>query len=63
METRTYYFPANQIGHYILNCIVDRVSCSIGDIRKVSNNLAVVFTTTPPNMIAIERILQTYDLI
>ena len=44
METRTYYFPRNQFGRYILNYLIERVGCSIGDIRKVSDTIAVPIT-------------------
>lgn len=62
METRTYYFPANRIGRYILNYLIERVGCSIGDIRKVAENLAVPITTTSRNILKVEKILQMYDL-
>ena len=62
METRTYYFPANRIGRHILNYLVDRVGCSVGNIRKVADNLAVVITTQMRDIIKVERILQMYDL-
>ena len=63
METRTYYFPANRIGRYILNYLIDNVGCAIGDIRKVADSLAVPITTPKRDIIKVERILQMYDLI
>ena len=62
METRTYYFPANRIGRYILNYLIERVGCSIGDIRKVADNIAVPITTQKRDIIKVEHILQMYDL-
>ena len=62
METRTYYVPANRIGRHVLNYLVVRVGCSIGSIRKVADNLAVVITTTKRDVNKVERILQMYDL-
>lgn len=62
METRTYYFPANRIGRYILNYLIERVGCSVGEIRKVADNLAVPITTQKRDIIKVERILQMYDL-
>lgn len=62
METRTYYFPANRIGRYILNYLIERVGCSIGDIRKVADNIAVPITTQKRDITKVERILQMYDL-
>lgn len=62
METRTYYFPANQIGRYILNYLLTRVGCSVGNVRKVADSLAVVITTPKREVTKVERILQMYDL-
>ena len=62
METRTYYFPANQIGRHILNYLVERVGCSVGNIYKVADSLAVVITTQKRDVTKVERILQMYDL-
>ena len=62
METRTYYFPANRIGRYILNYLIERVGCSVGEIRKVADNLAVPITTQKRDITKVERILQMYDL-
>lgn len=63
METRTYYFPRNQFGRYILNYLIERVGCSIGDIRKVSDTIAVPITVAKRDLTKVERILQMYDLL
>jgi hypothetical protein len=62
METRTYYVPANRIGRHILNYLIERVGCSIGDIRRVAENLAVPITLPRKDIVKVERILQMYDL-
>lgn len=62
METRTIYVPANRIGRYILNYLIARVGCSVGDIRKVTDTLAVPITVQQRDMVKVERILQMYDL-
>lgn len=63
METRTYYFPKNRIGYHILNYLVGRVGCSIGNIRKVADHLAVPITVPKRDVIKVERILQMYNLL
>ena len=63
METRTYYFPSNRIGRYILNYLIERIGCSIGDIRKVADTIAVPITVQKKDVVKVERILQMYDLI
>lgn len=62
METRTYYFPQNRIGRYILNYLIARVGCSVGEIRKVADHIAVPITVAKRDVIKVERILQMYDL-
>ena len=62
MIERTYYFPANRIGRYILNYLIERVGCSVGDIHKVADNLVVPITVAKRDIVKVERILQMYDL-
>jgi len=62
METRTYYFPANRVGRYILNYLIERVGCSVGEIHKVADNLAVPITVVKRDITKVEHILQMYDL-
>jgi hypothetical protein len=62
MVERTYYFPANRIGRYILNYLIERVGCSVGDIRRVADNLAVPITVVQKDVVKVEKILQMYDL-
>ena len=51
METRTYYFPSNRIGRYILNYLIERIGCSIGDIRKVADTIAVPITVQKKDVV------------
>jgi hypothetical protein len=62
MVERTYYFPANRIGRYILNYLIERVGCSVGDIRRVADDLAVPITVVQKDVVKVEKILQMYDL-
>lgn len=62
MVERTYYFPANRIGRYVLNYLIERVGCSVGDIRRVADNLAVPITVVQKDVVKVEKILQMYDL-
>lgn len=63
METRTYYFPSNRIGRHILNYLIERIGCSVGEIRKVADAIAVPITVQKKDVVKVERILQMYDLI
>lgn len=62
METKTYYFPRNRFGRYILNYLIERVGCSVGDIRKVGDTLAVPITAPVRDVPKLERILKRYNL-
>lgn len=62
METRTVYFPANRVGRYILNYLIERVGCSVGEIHKVSDTIAVPITVAKRDITKVERILRMYDL-
>ena len=62
MVERTYYFPANRIGRYILNYLIERVGCSVGDIRRVADSIAVPITVVQKDVVKVEKILQMYDL-
>ena len=62
MVTRTYYFPCNQLGRYILNYLIERVGCSVGNFSRVADSLAVVITVTQRDITKVERILEMYDL-
>ncbi len=62
MIERTYYFPATRIGRYILNYLIERVGCSIGDIYRVADSLAVPITVQKKDVVKVERILQMYNL-
>ena len=62
MVERTYYFPANRIGRYILNYLIERIGCSVGDIYRVADSIAVPITVVQKDVVKVERILQMYDL-
>jgi len=65
MTTRIYYIPRDSLGKYVINVIVQRVGCSIGDLRinYNSNTMKVPITCNDKDFSRIERILRSYDLI
>lgn len=64
MITRTYYLPKNRISLHVLNYMVERVGCSIGDIKamKSADMLKVPITCNDNDIQKIERILMRYDM-
>jgi hypothetical protein len=65
MTTRTYYLPRNRFSVMVLNKIVSKVGCSIGDI-KVSRSLdciKVPLTCEKKDIVKVEKILYRYNMI
>ena len=64
MTTRTYYLPKNRVSIHVLNYMVERIGCSIGDIKpmKAVDTLRVPITCNDKDVDKIERILTRYDM-
>lgn len=62
MTTRTIYVPANAFGREVLNLIWERVSCSMGEIRKLDNVLRTPITLPEREVEKLEKILLKFDL-
>ena len=65
METRNYYIPRNCIGRQVMNTIVGKVPCSIGDfhINRESNTIKFTVTCALNDVPKIEKILRRYDML
>ena len=64
MTTRTYYLPKNRIGVYVLNYIVSRVGCSIGELKpcKQADVMRVPITCNDEDVKKIELTLKRYGM-
>lgn len=62
MTTRSYYVPRNQIGHFIINTVIDKVSCSIGDIVPYTfmNVMRFTITCRDKDIPTVEHIIDQY---
>jgi len=64
MTTRTYYLPKNRFALYVLNKIVDKVGCSIGDIKVMQYDaIRVPLTCNEKDIGVVEKILKTFDML
>ena len=65
MTTRTYYMPRNRISLYIISNIIDKIGCSIGDIKvqQISNTIKVPITCNDNDVPRVEKILKRYDIL
>jgi hypothetical protein len=57
--------PKNRISLYIISNIIDKVGCSIGDIRvqQISNTIKVPITCNDKDVPKVEKILRRYDIL
>jgi hypothetical protein len=64
MTTRTYYLPKNRISLYIINHIVSKVGCSIGELKvnQKADTIRVPVTCNDVDVKKIERILERYGM-
>ena len=65
MTTRVYYVPRNQFGRHVMNMIVDKVGCSVGDFKlnRQSDTIRFCITCNDKDVAKVEHILERYDLI
>ena len=65
MTTRTYYLPRNRISIMVLNKIVNKIGCSIGDIKvsQLLDCIKVPLTCEKKDIAKVEKILYRYNMI
>ena len=64
MTTRTYYLPKNRIAIHVINYLVSKVGCSIGDLKvnQTANTIRVPVTCNDIDVAKIELILKRYGM-
>ena len=65
MTTRTYYLPKNRIAIHVINYIVSKVGCSVGELKvnQAAGIIRVPVTCNDTDVIKIERILKRYGML
>lgn len=65
LTTRTYYMPKNRISMHLINYMVSKVGCSIGELKvnQLTNTIRVPVTCNETDVPKIERILVRYDML
>ena len=65
MTTRTYYLPKNRIAVHVINYLVSKVGCSIGDLKgnQIANTIRVPVTCNDIDVAKIEIILKRYGML
>ena len=64
MTTRTYYLPKNHIAIHLINYMIERVGCSIGELKvnQATNTIRVPVTCNDRDVKKIENILMRYNM-
>jgi hypothetical protein len=65
MTTRTYYLPRNRVSMHLVNYMVSKVGCSIGEMKviKDADIIRVPVTCNDSDVKKIEHILKRYDML
>lgn len=65
VATRNYYIPRNCVGRHVMNAIVEKIPCSVGDfkINRETNTIKFTVTCELGDIPKIEKILKRYDMI
>lgn len=63
MTTRTYYLPRNRISIHIINKLVEKVGCSVGDIRVIKDTIKVPITCNDNDVKKIEKVLWLWNML
>ena len=64
MTTRTYYLPKSRIAVHLINYIIRRVECSVGELKvnQKADTIRVPFTCKEADVAKIENILKRYGM-
>ena len=64
MTTRTYYLPRNRIAIHLINYMIERVGCSIGELKvsQKTNTIRVPVTCNDNDVQKVENILMRYGM-
>lgn len=64
MTTRIYFIPHNQIGRQIMNTIITKFECSVGDLKlnRQTDTIRFPITCESQYIPRIEALLRRYDM-
>jgi hypothetical protein len=64
MTTRTYHLPKNRIAIHVINHMLTKVGCSIGELKvnQKADTIRVPITCNDADVKKIERILDIYGM-
>lgn len=64
MTTRTYYLPKNRVAVHVINYMITKVGCSIGELKvsQKADTIRVPVTCNDADVAKIELILKRYGM-
>ena len=64
MTSRTYYLPKNRVSIHVINYIVSKIGCSIGELKvcQKANVIRVPVTCNDADVVKVEKILKRYGM-
>ena len=64
MTTRTYYLPKNRVSVHVINYIVSKIDCSIGELKvsQKADTIRFPITCKESDIVKVERILKRYGM-
>lgn len=64
MTSRTYYLPKNRVSVHVINYIVSKIGCSIGELKvcQKANVIRVPVTCNDADVAKVEKILKRYGM-
>ena len=64
MTSRTYYLPKNRVSVHVINYIVSKIGCSIGELKvcQKANVIRVPVTCNDADVVKVEKILKLYGM-
>lgn len=64
MTTRTYYLPKNRVSVHVINYIVSKIACSVGELKvsQKTDTIRFPITCKESDVVKVERILKRYGM-
>lgn len=65
LTSRIYYMPKNRISLHLINYMIARIGCSIGELKinQTTNTIRVPITCNEQDISKVEQILIRYNML
>lgn len=59
-QTITIILPNNAAGRYLINLIIEKIACAVGDIDHTKSYMEIPITCRKSDYLKVENILRSY---